>query len=225
GGSVALVTAVQARNNARLVVAGSLAMFSDQFVHAAGVGNAVFCTEVSQWALRERGMQRASDVAHSRTDGTVAELLLHQKDRRDLPFSLFSEPEIAKHSQVRQSIVRFWPAVGCQASTRRRGFVGFPQGERLTSPLHALLPPSTEWNGCPTLALGAGHCWAAARCGTAGTGGWVTRCCGSRRRCRCDRLNTTSTSASLGLPTLTTPAPSAWCSASSPLAASDVVAR
>ncbi|CAM9800687.1 unnamed protein product, partial [Phaeothamnion confervicola] len=110
GGSVALVTAVQARNNARLLVAGSLAMFSDQFfqvgltillgLEAAGAGNAVFCTEVSRWALRERGVLRASDVAHSRADGTAAELLLHQKDRRDLPFSLFPEPEIAKHSQV-----------------------------------------------------------------------------------------------------------------------------
>jgi hypothetical protein len=58
-------------------------------------------TMLRRWALAERGVLRASNIAHSRKDGSAAELLLHQKERKDQPASLFPEPEIAKNSQVR----------------------------------------------------------------------------------------------------------------------------
>lgn len=63
--------------------------------------NSVFvCETMAQWVFAERGILRASSITHTRQDGSAAELLLKQKERRDLPMSLFPEPEIAKNSQV-----------------------------------------------------------------------------------------------------------------------------
>eukprot|EP00611_Tribonema_gayanum_P029963 TRINITY_DN818_c0_g2_i1.p1 TRINITY_DN818_c0_g2~~TRINITY_DN818_c0_g2_i1.p1 ORF type:complete len:484 (-),score=177.26 TRINITY_DN818_c0_g2_i1:41-1492(-) len=100
GADAALVTAVQARNNARLVFAGSLDLFSNRFFEEPGAGNQAFCEELSKWAFAERGVLRASRVTHRRRDGSAAELLLKQKQRLDQAASLFPEPEIAKNSQV-----------------------------------------------------------------------------------------------------------------------------
>ncbi|CAN0025574.1 unnamed protein product, partial [Discosporangium mesarthrocarpum] len=73
---------------------------SGRFFLLPGSGNREFCIELSKWVFGERGILRASEIAHTRHDGTAAELLLKQKERRDLPASLFPEPEIAKNSQV-----------------------------------------------------------------------------------------------------------------------------
>ncbi len=83
-----------------MVFAGSMDMFSDVFFAINGVSNAKFCTGLSKWVFAECGVLRASGVGHSRKDGSKAEILLHQKERMDLPVSLFPEPEIAKQSQV-----------------------------------------------------------------------------------------------------------------------------
>jgi oligosaccharyltransferase complex subunit beta len=69
-------------------------------VHNNDDVHCVRCTSACRWALAERGVLRASNIAHSRKDGSAAELLLHQKERKDQPASLFPEPEIAKNSQV-----------------------------------------------------------------------------------------------------------------------------
>ncbi|CBJ28067.1 Oligosaccharyltransferase, OST48 subunit (or beta subunit) [Ectocarpus siliculosus] len=100
GRDTLLVSAVQARTNARMLFTGSLAMFSNRFFTLPEAGNNVFCSEISKWVFAERGILRASSITHTRQDGSDAELLLKQKERRDLPMSLFPEPEIAKNSQV-----------------------------------------------------------------------------------------------------------------------------
>jgi len=79
GHNTVLVAALQARNNARVVIAGSLEMFSDEFfgydvrskgkVLAARSGNEVFATELAKWVFQERGLLRASNV-HYAVKGT-----------------------------------------------------------------------------------------------------------------------------------------------------------
>jgi len=75
GKALGLITAVQARNNARVIVSGSLDFFSDAFfAHTLegtgkGVGNKVVALEMSKWGLGERGILRASNVTHHRADG------------------------------------------------------------------------------------------------------------------------------------------------------------
>lgn len=77
-----LVAGLQARNNARVVVSGSLALFSDKLfnsrvasstgdVKADRSGNEKFVTELSKWALKERGVLRSSGARHHRFAETV----------------------------------------------------------------------------------------------------------------------------------------------------------
>ncbi|KAF3660690.1 Dolichyl-diphosphooligosaccharide--protein glycosyltransferase 48 kDa subunit [Capsicum annuum] len=66
GSAIGLVSVVQARNNARILISGSLSMFSNRFfrsgVQKAGStinhgrsGNEQFVTEISKWVFHERG--------------------------------------------------------------------------------------------------------------------------------------------------------------------------
>ncbi|GIL45161.1 hypothetical protein Vafri_2479 [Volvox africanus] len=72
GSSISLVTAVQARNNARVVVAGSLEMFTDDFFDAVvtvkGVSthtsNWAFTVTMARWAFQDRGVLVASNMRH-----------------------------------------------------------------------------------------------------------------------------------------------------------------
>eukprot|EP00640_Fibrocapsa_japonica_P001078 CAMPEP_0113934304 /NCGR_PEP_ID=MMETSP1339-20121228/1637_1 /TAXON_ID=94617 /ORGANISM="Fibrocapsa japonica" /LENGTH=433 /DNA_ID=CAMNT_0000936047 /DNA_START=226 /DNA_END=1527 /DNA_ORIENTATION=+ /assembly_acc=CAM_ASM_000762 len=105
GKDTLLVTALQARNNARATFAGSLHMFSNKYFlsklpSGEAAGNRVFCTELSKWAFSERGVLRASGITHHREDGTDPELLLKPKERPDLPISLYPDPEITRESLV-----------------------------------------------------------------------------------------------------------------------------
>ncbi|PNH04740.1 Dolichyl-diphosphooligosaccharide--protein glycosyltransferase subunit [Tetrabaena socialis] len=61
GAAASLVTAVQARNNARMVVAGSTDMFSNDL---AGSANRAFCLTLALWAFQERGVLVASNLRH-----------------------------------------------------------------------------------------------------------------------------------------------------------------
>jgi len=74
GRDTLLVTALQARNNARVLFMGSLEMCSDKFF-SMGVqgpdgkkheksGNEEFCIELSKWTFAERGLLRARDLQH-----------------------------------------------------------------------------------------------------------------------------------------------------------------
>eukprot|EP01110_Echinostelium_bisporum_P011911 TRINITY_DN6025_c0_g1_i1.p1 TRINITY_DN6025_c0_g1~~TRINITY_DN6025_c0_g1_i1.p1 ORF type:complete len:427 (-),score=152.90 TRINITY_DN6025_c0_g1_i1:14-1294(-) len=72
-----LVSALQARNGARVVVSGSLALFSDAFFNAqvkqdgksVKSGNELFSREVSEWVFGERAILRFRDIQHSREAG------------------------------------------------------------------------------------------------------------------------------------------------------------
>jgi len=79
-----LVSALQARNGARVAVSGSIALFSDAFFttqvqkysqdgKAATVksGNEQFAVELSKWVFAERGLLRFRDIQHSTKGGLV----------------------------------------------------------------------------------------------------------------------------------------------------------
>jgi oligosaccharyltransferase complex subunit beta len=70
-----LVSALQARNNARVVFSGSLDLFSDRFFNARVAsndgkvktdksGNEKFAAELSKWTFQERGHLRLRDLKH-----------------------------------------------------------------------------------------------------------------------------------------------------------------
>uniref|UniRef100_A0A7E4VUX7 Dolichyl-diphosphooligosaccharide--protein glycosyltransferase 48 kDa subunit n=1 Tax=Panagrellus redivivus TaxID=6233 RepID=A0A7E4VUX7_PANRE len=75
GRSAVLVGALQARNNARVVVTGSVELFSDAFINAnvqkvgsaakpVKSGNGPFVDALSQWAFQEKGVLRVKSVNH-----------------------------------------------------------------------------------------------------------------------------------------------------------------
>lgn len=70
GRNTILVSGLQARNNARVLVTGSLDMFSDDFFKAtvapSGVksGNEALAVALSKWVLKEEGVLRYSEVEH-----------------------------------------------------------------------------------------------------------------------------------------------------------------
>ncbi|KAB1199016.1 Dolichyl-diphosphooligosaccharide--protein glycosyltransferase 48 kDa subunit [Morella rubra] len=75
GSAISLVSILQARNNARILISGSLSMFSNRFfrseVQKAGSptkheksGNEQFLTELSKWVFHERGHLKAINVQH-----------------------------------------------------------------------------------------------------------------------------------------------------------------
>lgn len=76
GADTLLVTALQARNNARIVIAGSIDMFSNKFFRtkwsgasSSGspfVGNELFCGSLSKWVFGEVGVLRFRDIVHNK---------------------------------------------------------------------------------------------------------------------------------------------------------------
>lgn len=63
-------------------------------------GNRIFCAEVSKWALGEQGVLRYRNITHHKSDGTPPDVTLHEKERPDLPITLYPDPEIARNSLV-----------------------------------------------------------------------------------------------------------------------------
>ncbi|TFJ86892.1 hypothetical protein NSK_001980 [Nannochloropsis salina CCMP1776] len=106
GTTLGLISGVQGRNNARATISGSLDFFSDAyFQHTLDTtgqlaGNELVALEISKWAFGERGILRASNVTHHRADGSNPEHLLATKEKPDLPFSLFPDPELNRQSLV-----------------------------------------------------------------------------------------------------------------------------
>uniref|UniRef100_A0A0N5AKH7 Dolichyl-diphosphooligosaccharide--protein glycosyltransferase 48 kDa subunit n=1 Tax=Syphacia muris TaxID=451379 RepID=A0A0N5AKH7_9BILA len=75
GKSIILIGALQARNNARVVLTGSLAMFSDLFINAevnkygakdkvVKSGNLQLITEISKWVFMEKAVLSVKAVSH-----------------------------------------------------------------------------------------------------------------------------------------------------------------
>ncbi|KAJ3321511.1 hypothetical protein HDU76_014080 [Blyttiomyces sp. JEL0837] len=70
GSQVALVSALQARNNARIVFSGSVDLFSDELIKKA-VGdkpnaNFNFAVEISKWVFQEKGVLKIHRTFHHR---------------------------------------------------------------------------------------------------------------------------------------------------------------
>ncbi|CAK7339518.1 unnamed protein product [Dovyalis caffra] len=98
GSSISLVSVVQARNNARIMITGSLDMFSNRFlrssVQKAGSpkskydksGNEQFVTELSKWVFHERGHLKALNLRHNKAGETDEPAMYRIKD--DLEFSV-----------------------------------------------------------------------------------------------------------------------------------------
>ncbi len=114
GGQVTLVGAVQARNNARILVSGSTDMFTNAFFSAQvtekGVAthNEQFCSQVAKWVFGETGVLRFRDIIHHKSDGSPPDVILHEKDRPDHSLSLYPDPEITRNSlvyRIKDSIV------------------------------------------------------------------------------------------------------------------------
>jgi oligosaccharyltransferase complex subunit beta len=97
GSSIALVSVVQARNNARIMISGSLDMFSNRLlrsdVQKAGnsnkfekSGNEQFVTELSKWIFHERGHLKAINVRHNKVGETNEPAMYRITD--DLEYSV-----------------------------------------------------------------------------------------------------------------------------------------
>ena len=69
GNELVLVAGLQARNNARVVVSGSLAMFSDAFL-AGNDAQLEFTKSVILWATKNSGVLRSTDMTHYRVGET-----------------------------------------------------------------------------------------------------------------------------------------------------------
>jgi len=84
GKKTVLVSALQARNNARVIFSGSLDLFSDQFFKMSPQkysadgsskkydksGNENFCKQMTLWAFKEKGHIRYKNVQHHRVGET-----------------------------------------------------------------------------------------------------------------------------------------------------------
>ncbi|CAI9758385.1 unnamed protein product [Fraxinus pennsylvanica] len=97
GSAISLVSVVQARNNARIIISGSLDLFSNRLfrsgVQKAGSsykfeksGNEQFVTELSKWVFHERGHLKAVNLKHNKVGGTDEPSMYRIND--DLEFSV-----------------------------------------------------------------------------------------------------------------------------------------
>nr|CCA17402.1 putative dolichyldiphosphooligosaccharideprotein glycosyltransferase 48kD subunit [Albugo laibachii Nc14] len=99
GSVIGLVTAVQARNNARVIFSGSMELFSDRYF-TSDFANKVFVNSVSKWGFQEMGVLRMSNVHHQREDGSQPDRMLKNTARSDQPITLYPDAEIARDSLV-----------------------------------------------------------------------------------------------------------------------------
>lgn len=63
GNELVLVAGLQARNNARIVICGSLKMLSDEYSDIEGQGD--FAASLILWAVRARGVIQERKVSHN----------------------------------------------------------------------------------------------------------------------------------------------------------------
>jgi oligosaccharyltransferase complex subunit beta len=98
GPDTSLVSIIQGRSNGRLAFSGSSDMFSNQMI--VKYGNRAFCSGLSQWVFGESGVLRFRNVQHFKSDGTPPDVILHEKQRPDLPHTLYPDPEITRNSLV-----------------------------------------------------------------------------------------------------------------------------
>ncbi|TPX42278.1 dolichyl-diphosphooligosaccharide---protein glycotransferase [Synchytrium endobioticum] len=101
GGSVTLVSALQARNNARVVFTGSVAMFSDEYWNGKAdgrkSGNGPFAIELTKWAFHEKGVLKVQNVRHHERNGTQQLGTYHQGPTYRIKDYFTYEIEISKY--------------------------------------------------------------------------------------------------------------------------------
>lgn len=64
GKEIALVSGVQARNNARVAISGSIELFSNKFFAQRGASNEAFAAAVGSWAFHERGLLKVEHFGY-----------------------------------------------------------------------------------------------------------------------------------------------------------------
>ncbi|EPS64575.1 hypothetical protein M569_10206, partial [Genlisea aurea] len=136
GSTISLVSVVQARNNARILISGSLSIFSNRFfrlaVQKAGSpikyeksGNEQFVSELSKWVFHERGHLKAVNVRHHKVGEIVEPSMYRIKDDVDYSVEVYEwsgsgwEPYIADDLQVQFYMMS--PYVLKTLSTDRKG--------------------------------------------------------------------------------------------------------
>eukprot|EP00358_Blepharisma_japonicum_P000421 CAMPEP_0202946426 /NCGR_PEP_ID=MMETSP1395-20130829/9223_1 /ASSEMBLY_ACC=CAM_ASM_000871 /TAXON_ID=5961 /ORGANISM="Blepharisma japonicum, Strain Stock R1072" /LENGTH=312 /DNA_ID=CAMNT_0049647021 /DNA_START=151 /DNA_END=1086 /DNA_ORIENTATION=- len=68
GSEIILGAATQGRNNARFVILGSLDICKNEFYDDSSKGNKDFCQQISDWALKNKGVLRYSGITNYRVD-------------------------------------------------------------------------------------------------------------------------------------------------------------
>ena len=62
----------QARNNARVVISGSLELFSNEFFFTEGVANKQFSEALASWVFKHNGVLRMTEPKHHLVGQTSA---------------------------------------------------------------------------------------------------------------------------------------------------------
>lgn len=117
GSYISLVSIVQARNNARILISGSLDLFSDKLfrssVQKAGSstrygksGNEQFVTELSKWVFHERGHLKAVNVKHHKVGQSEEPAMYRINDELEYSVEIYEwsgtswEPYVANDVQL-----------------------------------------------------------------------------------------------------------------------------
>lgn len=136
GSSISLVSVVQARNNARILISGSLDLFSDKLIKSsvqkAGSptrygksGNEQFVTELSKWVFHERGHLKAVNVKHNKIGQSEEPAMYRINDELEYSVEIYEwsgtswEPYVA--SDVQLQFYMMSPYVLKTMSTDRKG--------------------------------------------------------------------------------------------------------
>ncbi|KAM4089016.1 hypothetical protein ACB094_07G117300 [Castanea mollissima] len=136
GSAISLVSIVQARNNARILISGSLSMFSNRFfrseVQKAGSptkheksGNEQFLTELSKWVFHERGHLKAMNVRHHKAGEDDEPTIYRVNDDLEYSVEIYEwsgtswEPYVADDVQVQFYMMS--PYVLKNLSTDKKG--------------------------------------------------------------------------------------------------------
>ncbi|XP_078180759.1 dolichyl-diphosphooligosaccharide-protein glycosyltransferase 48kDa subunit family protein [Carex rostrata] len=136
GSAISLVSLMQARNHARVLISGSLEMFSNRFlrssVQKAGSdnlyeksGNEQFVTEVAKWVFHERGHLKAINVKHNKVGETTEPGMYRVNDDLEYSVEIYEwsgkswEPYVADDVQLQFFMMS--PYVLKTMSTNKKG--------------------------------------------------------------------------------------------------------
>lgn len=117
GSAISLVSVLQARNNARVLISGSTDMFSNELFRSAvqkvgnsnkfeKSGNEQFVTELSKWIFHERGHLKAVNVRHNKVGENNEPAIYRINDDLDYYIEIYEwsgkswEPYVANDVQV-----------------------------------------------------------------------------------------------------------------------------